>query len=1198
MLDTPVLTIWLWMSSGIAFVLLIVVAWLWMVASRRAHASSLANRFLSLSQQRLQYALEGSNLALWDYDVARGEIYFSNQMGVILGKQAAPRVMARAEYHALIHPEDFAAVNASLTAAINDTASSYRASYRVCALDGSWKWLTSYGKVVEKDAQGNALRMTGTISDNTELHRAQEKSRLLARAVEESVDGIMIADATQTDVPIVYCNSAIEDITGYSRDELLGRNCRFLQGEDRGQQALETIRNAQTSGNAATSLLRNYRKDGSLFWNELSISPVHDEKGRLTHYIGIAHDVTARVKAEEALLHENEFSSAAINALPGTFFVLNRNGETLRLNNNMEKFTGYSAAELANMRPQDLCAVEDRNLITAKINECVQKGSAQCEAHLLTKDGRLLPFYFQGQLYVLGGEECIVGTGTDISNLKRIQQELIHSQSLLNTIVEHIPAMVFLKRAGDLSYVLLNKVGEEILEYTRDEVLDKTDMELFSREQAAAMTAVDRDVLANNQMRVLPETMFTSRSGWKRYLYTIKTVLCDEEGVATHLLGISIDISERKQAERKLRDSEQRLKEAQAIAHLGHWSLDLVNHKLQWSDEIFRIFGREQGTYIPSYDNFVAAIHPEDVELFKNSEQRALGGGRAHRLDHRIVRPDGEVRWVHEEAKVIRGPAGKPMRLTGTVQDITARKVIEQAVMHSEARLRTILDTAVDSIIIIDSKGIIESANPAAEKLFGYTIGELIGRNVSMLMPEPDRSAHDGYLRKYQETGKAQIIGVGRETHALRKDGSIFPIELAVSETWFEDRRMFTGFVRDISYRKEAEEQLLLAKEQAEQASRAKSEFLSNMSHELRTPMNAILGFAQLLDAAKPPLSSDQKQDVMEILHAGQHLLSLINELLDLARIEAGRMQISLEPVAIRAVVNECVLMIEPLLLKHNVSFEGIHGAKTDKFVMADRNRLRQVLLNLLSNAVKYNRTGGEVSIACKDLHNGRVRIEVKDSGIGIAQDKHAELFESFSRLDADEGLTEGTGIGLAITRRLVELMNGEVGVESLEGQGSVFWVELPVADEDQQEDRADAKAPVLAHIDQLTGYTILYIEDNPANVRFMSNLIGRRSNLRLLTASRPTEGLLLAETQRPDLILLDIHLPEMDGFELFSRLQASEKTRHIPVIAVSANAMPTDVNRALKAGFKDYCTKPIDINQFMQTIDRILKQDERDEVM
>ena len=774
-----------------------------------------------------------------------------------------------------------------------------------------------------------------------------------------------------------------------------------------------------------------------------------------------------------------------------------------------------------------------------------------------------------------------------------MQQALIHSQALLNTIVEHIPAMVFLKRATDLSYVLLNKAGEEILEYRRDEVLDKTDQELFSPEQARAMVAVDRDVLASKKARVLPETLFRSRSGWERYLYTVKTALCDEHGQPTHLLGISIDISERKRAESKLRNSEEQLKEAQRIAQLGNWSLDLISNKLHWSDEIFHIFGHQPGSYRPSYENFFAAVHPEDIDVVRQSEHKAMTEGTSHSLDHRIVRPDGEVRWVHEEASVIRNAKGESTRLVGTVQDITARKRTEQAVQYSEARLRTILDTAVDAIIIIDSKGHIDSVNPATEKLFGFASAEMIGRNVSMLMPEPYHSAHDDYLQRYQSTGDAHIIGVGREVVGRRKDGSTFPMDLAVSEIHIEDRRMYTGFVRDISARKYAEKELLTAKEQAEQASRAKSEFLSNMSHELRTPMNAILGFAQLLDAGDPPLTQIQQQDVKEILYAGQHLLELINELLDLARIEAGRMEICIEPVPLQALMNECVQMIEPLLLKHEVSFQPLDTQSRNTIIYADRVRMRQVLLNLLSNAVKYNLPGGTVGVSCYHQPNGQIRIEVKDTGIGIAPEKHSELFNSFSRLGAEETATEGTGIGLAITRRLVELMHGDVGVISKPGNGSIFWVELPSAGElESQQVVASEVSVATPQTDVQADYKVLYIEDNLANLRFMSHLLGRRSNLHLITATEPLQGLTLAETQQPDLILLDIHLPEMDGYEVFSRLQALDATRHIPVIAVSANAMPEDIKRAQSAGFRDYCTKPIDISSFLQTVDTILKSD------
>ena len=1175
---------------GSIVVLLLILFLLWGRASQRAREAIRLNQSLRTSEERLRFALEDAGDGFWDWNVKTNEVFFSPRWKEILGYAQDEIGNTYQEWESRVHPDDLDQCYTDLYRHYTHEAPLYENEQRVRCKDGSYKWILAKGKVVEWDNEGKPVRIIGTHTDISERRRIQETIRLESRAMEASVDGIVISDATQPDLPVVYCNSAFEQMTGYHKEEVLGRNCRFLQGKEHDQPALDDIRKALREGCAATALLRNYRKDGSLFWNELSISPVHDESGKLSHFVGITNDVSARIKAEEALRYENEFVAAAINALPGTFFVINKKGRIVRMNASVARITEYSEAELAEMGPLDYFVAEDKPLVAEKMAECFKQGEAHCEATLLTKSGRCVPFYFQAQLRELDGQECLVGTGTDISNLKQIQQALTHSQSLLNSIVEHIPAMVFLKRASDLSYVLLNKAGEEILEYSRDEVVDKTDQDLFTPEQANVMVAVDCDVLASMQARILPETVLRSRSGKKRYLYTVKTVLCNAQAEPEYLLGISIDVSERKHAENRLQVSEERLKEAQRIAHLGTWSVDLNSGNLYWSDEIFHIFGVNQGEYTPSYDNFYSAIHPDDVEAVKRSETRARQQDKPHSVDHRIVRPNGELRWVHEEARVIRNARGEPERLAGTVQDITARKLIEQAVQISETRLRTILENAVDGIIVIDSAGNIESLNPATEKLFGYTTAELIGRNVNMLMPEPYRSEHDGYLHRYQTTGDAHIIGIGREVLGRRKDGSIFPMDLAVSETRFENRRVFTGFVRDISIRKQVEDQLLQAKEQAEQANHAKTEFLSNMSHELRTPMNAILGFAQLLAAGEPPLTQPQQQDVKEILKAGQHLLELINELLDLARIEAGRMDISIEPVPLQAIMNECVQMIEPLLLKYEVTFEAVEKTTRPCTVMADRIRLRQVLLNLLSNAIKYNRPGGSVAVSCGNRENGRLRIEVKDTGIGIAPEKRSELFNSFSRLGADESAIEGTGIGLAISRRLVELMNGEVGVESKPGAGSTFWVELPSGDElEKQQAAAIEAAASLPDTQGSADYSILYIEDNPANLRFMTHLLGRRSNLNLLTAMDPSAGLALARAHQPDLILLDIHLPGMDGYEVFDHLQANQTTSHIPVIAVSANAMPNDIARARAAGFREYVTKPININMFLPTLDTVL---------
>jgi len=395
----------------------------------------------------------------------------------------------------------------------------------------------------------------------------------------------------------------------------------------------------------------------------------------------------------------------------------------------------------------------------------------------------------------------------------------------------------------------------------------------------------------------------------------------------------------------------------------------------------------------------------------------------------------------------------------------------------------------------------------------------------------------------------------------------------------------------EITERKRVESKLNEAIAVAEKASLAKSDFLSSMSHELRTPLNAILGFAQLLESGSPPPTPSEKRSIEQILKAGWYLLDLINEILDLALIESGKLPLSLEPISLTEVVRECQVMIGPQAQKRGITLRFPQG-EVPIFVNADRTRVKQVLINLLSNAIKYNKVSGTVDVDYAASTPGRIRVRVKDTGEGLTPNKMTQLFKPFDRLGKETGVEEGTGIGLMVSKQLVELMGGVIGVESTLGKGSVFWIELNVTAEPQTAAGAAtltavAQAPMQAGA-QLR--TLLYVEDNPANLMLVEDLIARRPELRLLSAADGIRGVEMARASRPDVILMDINLPGISGFQALEILRADPATAHIPVVALSANAMPRDIEKGLAAGFFRYLTKPIKVNELMDTLDAALK--------
>jgi PAS domain S-box-containing protein len=523
----------------------------------------------------------------------------------------------------------------------------------------------------------------------------------------------------------------------------------------------------------------------------------------------------------------------------------------------------------------------------------------------------------------------------------------------------------------------------------------------------------------------------------------------------------------------------------------------------------------------------------------------------------------------------------------------TEQKRLDQRLRDQQFYTRSLIESNIDALIATDPSGIISDVNKQMEALTGCTRDELIGAPFKNYFTDADR-AEAGIKRVLSETKLTNY-----ELTARARDGKETVVSYNATTFYDRDRTLQGVFAaaRDITERRildqalqETNLALQGAKLAAEKANLAKSDFLSNMSHELRSPLNAILGFAQLMESGTPPPTLAQRQSIDQILQAGWYLLELINEILDLALIESGKLSLSPEPTSLADVLSDCHGMIAPLALKSGIGLTFPRFADTP-FVKADRTRFKQVLINLLSNAIKYNRAGGSVEVICTVSATQRTRIAVHDTGNGLSPEKLGQLFQPFNRLGQESGSEEGTGIGLVVSKRLTELMGGEIGAQSTVGIGSVFWIELhatqaprlvAVATERGAEVRARAPADA--------PYTLLCVEDNPANLMLVEKLLERRSDIRLLVATDGIRGIEKARAARPDVILMDINLPGISGLIALGILAEDPETASIPVIALSANAMPGDIEKGLAAGFFRYLTKPIKVNEFMDTLDSALE--------
>lgn len=578
----------------------------------------------------------------------------------------------------------------------------------------------------------------------------------------------------------------------------------------------------------------------------------------------------------------------------------------------------------------------------------------------------------------------------------------------------------------------------------------------------------------------------------------------------------------------------------------------------------------------------------DDIETGRQLAQSLVQGTARFTGDKRYVHKNGEILWVSRTASIIRDEQGAPQHFLLMVEDISERKAAEAALEKSRRELQAaldanqlIMDNSQDVICTIDEQGCFLSANAACEELWGYKAGELVGRRYIDFVFEEDRPKTEAVAKGMLETGKVTDF-VNRY---VRKDGTL--VDVLWSASWSAKDRIMFCVAHDVTDRARIEKALREAKEEADRANHAKSDFLSRMSHELRTPLNSILGFGQLLDRQSP--TEMQRPRIRYILSAGRHLLNLINEVLDISRIEAGTLQLSVEPVCVEEAIGEALDLMRPLAAERTITLATNCALDTATYVLADRQRLKQVLINLLSNAVKYTAVKGCVTVSFAESGKDLTRISVRDTGAGIPVDKLARLFTPFDRLGAEQSTVEGTGLGLALCQRLVHAMNGSIGVNSTLGNGSNFWLDLPHAQSPLQT-LSVTRGPSAAELQVAEeSRRILYIEDNFSNVTLVDQMLAERPALELMTAMQGRVGLELARQHAPDLILLDLHLPDMPGWQVLAQLKADQLTRGIPVVIISADATSPQIKRLLSAGARAYLTKPIDIAEFFRVIEDAL---------
>ena len=770
---------------------------------------------------------------------------------------------------------------------------------------------------------------------------------------------------------------------------------------------------------------------------------------------------------------------------------------------------------------------------------------------------------------------------------ERLHRSLIESSSDLVTVFDE---------QGHVTYQ--SPAFAERLGYDRDLDLERM-LDLVHPDDQAWVVERYAEIIENHADVAPYRFRFLHGDGSWRILESYARYQLDDPNI-NGIVSVVRDITAGVQMEEQLNRSERLFAAMFEQASLGMALIALDGTLLRINQKFSEMTGicadrLSQHHYHEIMSPKAVAASTENVRRLVNGEEKSYS------VERKLIHREGHSRWAQFNiSRVVN--QNKDDYLLVQVEDIEARRAQDE-------RLRLLESVAVhanDAILITEAEPVDEAeggprilyANEAYYKMSGYTLEEIVGKTPRIMQgPQTDRAARDK-IRQALKKWKPVVAEVLNYT----KDGTPFWVELSIVPV-ANEKGWYTHWVslqRDVTARKETEAMLIRtkeeadrAREEAEAANRAKSEFLSRMSHELRTPLNAILGFGQLLELEEQ--TEGDRESTEQILKAGRHLLELINEVLDISRIESGRMAMSLEPVRVAEVARETLDLVRAMAAQHGVKLNADAVFNSRLAVIGDRRRVKQILLNLMSNAIKYNRAGGSVTLSLeaapdnereRERERERVRLCVTDTGIGIAPEKRERLWVPFDRLDVEATGVEGTGIGLALSQRLAQAMGGGLNVRG-ETQGSTFWLELPraapvslLSNEDLTSVSPASSPPVS------TRWVALYIEDNLPNVQLVQGILARRPEVRLLTAFQGALGVELAQQHCPDVILLDLHLPDINGDEVLRRLRANPTTKNIPVIMISADATPGQTERLIQAGANDYLSKPFDISHFLHVLD------------
>jgi len=1161
---------------------------------------------LRLSEENLNYAQEIGSMGSWEHNLLTNEMTCSKNYYRQIGLQPGEHSNDLYSYFiSLVHPDDLHVIKYLQTTDYKHNKTEV-VEFRIILPDGNLHWLQN--NVVPIFQNNKLVALKGVNIDITDRKKSDEEIRLFRTIIDQANYGSAVLSP---DGIINYVNPEFTRLLQYTNEELVDKSIFLIPPPEQFNSVTQKFETVINMGEFSGRELWFTRKDGSRFPAMASNIIIYNYRQEPLIISVSLIDITELKQKEKALIErEDELNYAQEIANMGSWDLDLRTNKVRWSKNNYKLMESpfKEGDEVSNDYFISLIHPDDLPLLDEKMQEMRQtRQEVKFDLRLIMPSGTL-KWIHDRVAPIFEGENLIAlrGANLDITEKKLVEEEIKQRNDRLNAIVSAIPDLMF----------VLDSSGTNLEFYARN-----TDKLLAPVDKFIGTNVKDLFDASTAQLHLQKLNECITTKDLVSYEYSIGDVKSPEffEARLAPLDGQKVltfirDITDKRRTEIQIRKLSQAIEQSPVIVVITG-----INGNIEYVNPAFSAISGYSYEEAIGQNPRILQSGKTDPAIYQQL-WNSIRQGKQWQGEWINKKKNGELYWESVVITPIQNELNEITNYLAVKQDITERKETEEKIRElnaslekkieertaqlaeinlnlkneiedrkaiSEAlqikttELENFFSVALDLLCIADTTGNFIRVNKAWESILGYSTTELEKRKFLEFVHPDDIHATLDTLAELSE----QHPILNFTNRYLTKDGDYRFIEWRSSPSG----NLIYAAARDITERIKSEEATRKAQKEAELANMAKSEFLSRMSHELRTPMNAILGFAQLLEMGQ--LNPSQRKGVDHILRGGKHLLDLINEVLDISRIESGRLSLSTEPVRLYEVLEEMIDTVGPLAETHKVNIQLIESPSNYSFVKADRQRLKQVMLNLINNSIKYNHSGGKVNISTQIIKTNDkptvTRIAVSDTGPGISPDDLHKLFTPFERIGAEYSKIEGSGLGLAVVKKFVEAMNGIVGVESEPGSGSTFWVELPHTESQLKligdsalQNSADKSITVKKG-------TVLCIEDNSSNIELIEHILeSQRPNIRLISNTNGRQVISMCIDHKPDLILLDLNLPDIHGSEVIKILQNNTETKNIPVVVVSADAMPQQLNSLIQSGAKKYLTKPLDIKEFLMTID------------